>query len=763
MKKSLFLLLALMLALALCFTACGGDSGETPEVEQQPVHTHKYGEWVTIKKATCAENGEMARYCDCGEKQTETLYATGEHTEAIDKAVAPTCTEAGLTEGKHCSVCNAVLVAQTAVDPTGHNEVTDAAVAPTCTKEGLTEGKHCSVCNEVIVKQGVAPIVAHTYDDKYDESCNVCGGTRDAECAHTTTEPILGYAATCTEPGLTEGTKCKKCGEILTHQTTINAKGHTEVTDEAVAATCTASGLTTGKHCSVCDAVLVKQSVVPTLPHTYGEWTVTKNANCGQDGEMARYCTCGAKQTEVIYGAGMHTEVTDFAVAPTCTSTGLTEGKHCSYCNTILVQQTVVPMLEHTYNTTFSFDGSFHWYACRDCGTAKDKAEHTLDEGEICTICNEPIGPTVGIIYDKSADGTYAMVVAYNGSAKKIRIADTYEGLPVKTIYDSAFYNNDSITSVIIPDSVTTIGNSAFSDCSNLTSVVIPDSVTTIGSQAFIYCGDLTSVVIPNSVTTIGNNAFWSTEIKFNEYENGKYLGTDDNPYFALVQLTSKNLSSYTIHEDTKIIADNVFYGCERLTSITIPNSVTTIGEDAFAHSNSLTYVVIGDSVTTIGDDAFYACDSLTSVVIPDSVTTIGEEAFAHSDSLTSVVIGDSVTTIGKHAFYKCSSLTSVVIPDSVTTIGEDAFAHSDSLTSVVIGDRVTTIGDDAFYGCDSLTSVVIGDSVTTIGNSAFSSCSKLKDVYYTGSEEEWKAITIGSDNSRLTNATKHYNYVPEE
>jgi len=694
MKKSLFLLLALMLLLSLCLTACGGESGGNPnDNEQQPAHSHKYGEWVTIKKATCAENGEMARYCECGEKQTETLFATGEHTEAIDRAIAPTCTEAGLTEGKHCSVCNVVLVAQTAVDPTGHTEVTDNAVAPTCTKEGLTEGKHCSVCSEVIIKQGVAPIVAHTYDDKYDESCNVCGGIRDAECAHTTTEPILGYAATCTEPGLTEGTKCKKCGEVLIYQTSIDAKGHTEVTDEAVAATCTASGLTTGKHCSVCDAVLVKQSVVPTLPHTYGEWTVTKNANCGQDGEMARYCTCGAKQTEVIDGTGMHTEIIDFAVAPTCTKEGLTEGKHCSYCNTVLVQQTVVPMLEHQYKSEYSFDNSFHWYACRDCGFVKGKAEHQVEGDGMCTVCDQPIGPTVGIVYDKSADGTYAEVVAYNGSARKIRIADTFEDLPVKTIYDSAF-KSKSITSVIIPDSVTTIGNSAFSLCTSLTSVVIGDSVTTIGNDAFSSCHGLTSVVIPDSVTTIGGGAFsFCDSLKFNEYENGKYLGTEDNPYFALLEVTTKNLSNYTIHEDTKIIANSVFSGCERLTSITIP-----------------------DSVTTIGDSAFFNCSGLTSVVIGDSVTTIGSSAFYNCTSLTSVVIGGNVTYIGIYAFSNCDSLTSVVIPDSVTTIGDSAF-----------------------------------------------SCSKLKDVYYTGSEEEWKAITIGSNSYYLTNATKHYNYVPEE
>ena len=85
------------------------------------------------------------------------------------------------------------------------------------------------------------------------------------------------------------------------------------------------------------------------------------------------------------------------------------------------------------------------------------------------------------------------------------------------------------------------------------------------------------------------------------------------------------------------------------------------------------------------------------------------------------------------------------------------------SLESVVIGDSVTSIGESAFRGCSSLESVVIGDSVTSIGSSAFSSCDSLRDVYYTGTEEEWGQISIGSYNSSLTSATKHFGYVPEE
>ena len=125
------------------------------------------------KAATCTEKGWKAyQTCSrCDYTSYQEIPATG-HTEVVDAAVEPTCTEPGKTGGKHCSVCNEVLVAQTEVPAKGHTEVVDAAVEPTCTEPGKTEGKHCSVCNEILVAQTEIPAKGHKYENGV---CTVCG------------------------------------------------------------------------------------------------------------------------------------------------------------------------------------------------------------------------------------------------------------------------------------------------------------------------------------------------------------------------------------------------------------------------------------------------------------------------------------------------------------------------------------------------------------------------------------------------------------
>ena len=354
----------------------------------------------------------------------------------------------------------------------------------------------------------------------------------------------------------------------------------------------------------------------------------------------------------------------------------------------------------------------------------------------------------------------------------------------ITSVYENAFYGCTGLTSIAVGNGVNSIHKDAFSGCTALkgvyitdlaawcgiyfdssdsnplryssdlylngelvTDIVIPEGVSSIGNYAFFGFASLTSIVIPNSVTSIGSTAFSGCAgLVYNEYDNGCYLGNDENPYLVLVKAKDETITSCKINENTSIIC-SAFPGCTGLTSIVIPDSVISIGENAFKGCTSLTSAVVSDRVTTIGYSAFYGCTGLTSITLPfvgatkDGIinnhlgyifgastyyyngsyvpaslktvtitggTFIAYEAFRNCRNLTSVVIPDGVTSIGSSAFSNCSSLTSIVIPDGLTSIGSSAFSNCSSLTSIVIPNSVTSIGSSAFYGCTGLTSITL-------------------------------------------------------
>ena len=167
-----------------------------------------------------------------------------------------------------------------------------------------------------------------------------------------------------------------------------------------------------------------------------------------------------------------------------------------------------------------------------------------------------------------------------------------------KEVSELLWDKGNTVESVTLPESLLSIAGrynnyGVFENCTSLSSIVIPDSVTNIGSSAFKGCSSLTSITIPEGVTSLEEATFYNCT----------------------------SLESVTLPEGLLSIADRynhgVFENCTSLRSIVIPDSVTSIGSSAFRGCSGLTSVSIGDSVTSIGSYAFQGCSNLRDVVIP--------------------------------------------------------------------------------------------------------------------------------------------------
>lgn len=812
MKKILLVLLSL-LSLTCFLSACN-------EKENDACY-HAYSEWAIVDEATCLKDGLKSHTCSkCGDIETQIVEALG-HTEVIDARVEPTCTFTGLTEGKHCSSCNTVLINQEVIDKLGHSEVIHEAKTPTCSEIGWDEYITCQRegCNYSTYHE-LSTTGVHIWGEWLtvkqatckDEGqlirvCSKCSTSEQTTVAkaETHTEVIdVAISATCTVDGKTEGKHCSVCGITLVEQTTIKAKGHTEVIDEAISPTCTAEGKTEGKHCSICNKVIIAQTSIGTVDHTFNNGACavckcmdvdSKNAeiiaenqrheqslkeieesheywisyaqkeissikseygisyvydidycyDCLADieeeighlekciealsgdnsssaaAQRQRYRVQIAEKEEEkdVYYAHIdindwqdeieleqlafaddisgenrlhkenldainakyecavngHTVVVDEAVAPTCIATGKTEGSHCSNCGFVVIEQTTLESLGHkevvdeAVKETCTTDGKTEGSHCSVCGdvivaqkivsmhhievidaAAKETCTTSgLTEGKHCSVCGEVLIPQE--------------VIAATGHS--IVIDEAVE--PTCIISGLTEGNHCSVCDeVLIPQEViAATGHTVVID------EAVEPTCTSSGLTEGKHCSKCGEVLISQEkVAAKGHNYvdYVCDECNYHYYTKGLNftLSNDSRSY---------SISGYA-GSDADVIIPAIYNH----------KTVTSIDKWAFDGCNSLTSIIIPDSITSIGKFAFYGCSSLTNLIIPDSIINIDNYAFEYCSSLTSVIISNNITSIGNSVFYNCSSLTSITIPNSVISIGDYAFSrHRDTMKNQII------------------------------------------------------------------------------
>ena len=252
----------------------------------------------------------------------------------------------------------------------------------------------------------------------------------------------------------------------------------------------------------------------------------------------------------------------------------------------------------------------------------------------------------------RDENATY--LLSYTGQEEDLVLPalsdETYE------IYEETFIDHTFIKTVTIPEGVTAIGVNAFKGCTSLTSVALPDSIQSLDGTAFDGC----------------------TALAFEEYENCRYLGNDENKYNTLFSVIDKTATTITIHDATKIILPSACSDCTAVTTLTLPSALVTVGGNAFTNCTALTQVNIDNF------DHWREIDFANVGANPCSNSTA--KLFVNNEALS---LGEYVlpntTRIKPLTFYNQTSLITLTLPSTLETIGENAFTGCSSLNGVYI------------------------------------------------------------------------------
>lgn len=320
--------------------------------------------------------------------------------------------------------------------------------------------------------------------------------------------------------------------------------------------------------------------------------------------------------------------------------------------------------------------------------------------------------------------------------------------------------NNQILSELIIPDTITQIKDYTFYGLHNMEVIEIPESVMSIGACSFRDCIGTKKVVskafIPAELHLSSFEGIYDVPLEIPEGTLGMYL-VSRYKYFNniicgenAVVAFEDDLFKYLVDIKNKEayidgLSDNT------LTSVTIPERMLysgiegeffckIIGICAYAFKNGrISNINLPNTLQTIGEYAFEACP-ITGISLPSSLERIGRGAFK-SSKIMSITIPESILRIEGETFENCSELTEVSLPSNIKYIGKSAFRES-NIRTFNFPDSLEYIDDYAFYKT-RLESCNIPASVKFVGECAFASCSSLKSAKF---EDGFTPITLKED-----------------
>lgn len=313
-----------------------------------------------------------------------------------------------------------------------------------------------------------------------------------------------------------------------------------------------------------------------------------------------------------------------------------------------------------------------------------------------------------------------------------------------------AFFKNESLVTVKLPESITEVGEDIFGDCKNLRGVKIPEGVSRINKEAFYGCSILETINFPAKLTSVGDNAFsLCSKMELDNLPNSLlHVGQSAFCYVPLkalkldrkVEIGAGAFSNTPITEiematPCDSILGETFSNCPNLTKITIGEGLKYIGYNAFSNS-PIKEANLPSTLRDISSNAFRGyssyCPFINDIQPENHIRYVGKVAYLCVDkNLEEYTIKEGTVTLADNLFENwLGNATTFHIPASVEQIGNRAFAYTQiKALPEMLG--LKRIGGEAFYGCKNLKKLTIPETVEYIGGGAFYGCSNIWSLTY--------------------------------